>query len=75
MVHPTATELSADASTVSLGLASNLISDAKPKKTKGIMLEEIRYVDYRYYRFLLHPDGDFRMVRSVQLLTPVLTRR
>ncbi|BGP17337.1 hypothetical protein JCM10213_007551 [Rhodosporidiobolus nylandii] len=28
------------------------------------MLEEVKYVDYRYYRFLLHPDGGFRMVRE-----------
>lgn len=28
------------------------------------MLAEIRYIDYRYYRFLLHPDGEFRMVRE-----------
>lgn len=33
------------------------------KKAKGPLLEQVRYIDYRYYRFLLHPDGEFRMVR------------
>lgn len=33
------------------------------------MVEEIRYIDYRYYRFLLHPEGEFRMVRCVHFCT------
>lgn len=35
----------------------------KGRKGKGVMIESIRYVDYRYYRLLLHPEGEFRMVR------------
>ena len=34
------------------------------KKAKGPLVDKIQYVDYRYYRFLLHPEGDFRMVRE-----------
>lgn len=36
---------------------------AKVKKSKGPMVDMLKYVDYRYYRFLLHPEGEFRMVR------------
>ncbi|GAA94241.1 uncharacterized protein L969DRAFT_86359 [Mixia osmundae IAM 14324] len=32
---------------------------------RATMLTEVRYVDYRYYRFLLHPvDNKFRMARD-----------
>lgn len=40
----------------------------KPSKFKaggGPAVEELKFIDYRYYRFLLHPDGMFRMVRYV----------
>lgn len=40
----------------------------KPAKSKaggGPMVEKLTFIDYRYYRFLLHPDGMFRMVRCV----------
>lgn len=33
------------------------------RKNKGPMIDEIKFIDYRYYRFMLHPDGQFRMVR------------
>lgn len=36
---------------------------AKAKKGKGPLVDTLKYVDYRYYRFLLHPEGEFRMVR------------
>jgi cation-transporting ATPase 13A3/4/5 len=44
------------------GVQGNGPSQIK-KKAKGPLLEQVRYIDYRYYRFLLHPDGEFRMVR------------
>ncbi|GAA5905972.1 putative acid anhydride hydrolase [Sporobolomyces salmoneus] len=34
------------------------------RKSKGPMIDEIKFIDYRYYRFMLHPDGQFRMVRD-----------
>ncbi|GAA5929875.1 putative acid anhydride hydrolase [Sporobolomyces koalae] len=34
------------------------------RKNKGPMIDEIKFIDYRYYRFMLHPDGQFRMVRD-----------
>ncbi|GAA6064384.1 hypothetical protein JCM10212_002917 [Sporobolomyces blumeae] len=34
------------------------------RKSKGPMVDEVKFIDYRYYRFLLHPDGQFRMVRD-----------
>ncbi len=34
------------------------------KKAKGPLVDKLQYVDYRYYRFLLHPEGEFRMVRE-----------
>ncbi|GAA6055600.1 hypothetical protein JCM3770_006719 [Rhodotorula araucariae] len=40
---------------------------APKKKAKlggGPSIDELKYLDYRYYRFLLHPDGHFRMVRE-----------
>jgi len=33
------------------------------RKSKGPMIDEVKYIDYRYYRFMLHPDGQFRMAR------------
>ncbi|GAA5848800.1 hypothetical protein JCM8547_006349 [Rhodosporidiobolus lusitaniae] len=30
----------------------------------GPAVSDLKFVDYRYYRFLLHPDGGFRMVRE-----------
>lgn len=35
----------------------------KHKKNGGPTVDELKFVDYRYYRFLLHPDGMFRMIR------------
>ncbi|KAK4050588.1 hypothetical protein OIV83_003314 [Microbotryomycetes sp. JL201] len=37
---------------------------AKLRKVKGPFVDKVSFVDYRYYRFLLHPEGDFRMVRE-----------
>ncbi|GAA5846586.1 hypothetical protein JCM3766R1_007121 [Sporobolomyces carnicolor] len=37
---------------------------AARRKSKGPMIDEIKFIDYRYYRFMLHPDGQFRMVRD-----------
>ncbi|KAL8278174.1 hypothetical protein RQP46_009347 [Phenoliferia psychrophenolica] len=34
------------------------------RKHKGAMVDKVRYIDYRYYRLLLHPEGEFRMVRE-----------
>lgn len=39
------------------------VTAAKAKKGKGPLVDTLKYVDYRYYRFLLHPEGEFRMVR------------
>ncbi|SCV73478.1 BQ2448_7404 [Microbotryum intermedium] len=36
----------------------------KGKKAKGPAITQLQYLDYRYYRFLLHPEGEFRMVRE-----------
>lgn len=36
---------------------------AKVRKFKGVTVDTVRYIDYRYYRLLLHPEGEFRMVR------------
>ncbi|KAM0791677.1 hypothetical protein ACM66B_003953 [Microbotryomycetes sp. NB124-2] len=33
-------------------------------RKKGPMIDQVSFVDYRYYRFMLHPEGDFRMVRE-----------
>lgn len=56
-------ETPANASVLSLGLPALVGVNGKAKKGKGATIEEIRYIDYRYYRFLLHPEGEFRMVR------------
>ncbi len=55
-------------SQLSLGLPALAGTNGKPKNNKGAMIDEIRYIDYRYYRFLLHPEGEFRMVRCVSHL-------
>ncbi|KAK4054952.1 hypothetical protein OIO90_003293 [Microbotryomycetes sp. JL221] len=36
----------------------------KARKIKGPMIDQVHFVDYRYYRFMLHPEGDFRMIRE-----------
>lgn len=65
VLPPTLVEGSeANASVLSLGLPA-LSLNGKAKKSKGLSISAIRFIDYRYYRFLLHPDGDFRMVRYV----------
>ncbi|KAK4701843.1 hypothetical protein P7C70_g4386, partial [Phenoliferia sp. Uapishka_3] len=47
------------------GLTSGTASPLKAsRKFKGVMVETVRYIDYRYYRLLLHPEGEFRMVRE-----------
>ncbi|GAA5992809.1 hypothetical protein JCM10908_001348 [Rhodotorula pacifica] len=42
------------------------VAPKKPSKPKvgGPTVNELKFVDYRYYRFLLHPDGMFRMIRD-----------
>lgn len=67
-MHPsesTGDDANANASLLSLGLPAmdNAGANGKAKRAKGMMIEQIRYIDYRYYRFLLHPEGEFRMVR------------
>lgn len=52
---------SASGSIVNGGVANG--NGIAKKKAKGPLLDKVRYIDYRYYRFLLHPDGEFRMVR------------
>ncbi|GJN90098.1 hypothetical protein Rhopal_003097-T1 [Rhodotorula paludigena] len=49
------------------GTVTPLAGAGTKKKVKlggGPSVSELRFVDYRYYRFLLHPDGQFRMVRE-----------
>ncbi|GAA5825204.1 hypothetical protein JCM11251_006142 [Rhodosporidiobolus azoricus] len=47
------------------GVAAAIAAKKKQKHFgSGPTVEEIKFVDYRYYRFLLHPDGGFRMVRE-----------
>lgn len=68
VVHPNDLPPDGEASVISLGLPAISVDTpamalAKAKKVKGVMVDSIRYVDYRYYRLLLHPEGEFRMVR------------
>ncbi|KDE02331.1 hypothetical protein MVLG_07113 [Microbotryum lychnidis-dioicae p1A1 Lamole] len=43
---------------------SVIATNHKGKKVKGPAITQLQYLDYRYYRFLLHPEGEFRMVRE-----------
>ncbi|GAA5917468.1 hypothetical protein JCM6882_006480 [Rhodosporidiobolus microsporus] len=48
-----------------VGVAATIAAKKKQKQFgAGPTVDEIKFVDYRYYRFLLHPDGGFRMVRE-----------
>lgn len=47
----------------------NPLKVVKPKAKAGPTVEELKFVDYRYYRFLLHPDGMFRMIRCARSLS------
>ncbi|GAA5923044.1 hypothetical protein JCM3775_006234 [Rhodotorula graminis] len=51
-----------------VGNNGHSLAGAAPKKKLkvggGPTVDEIKFLDYRYYRFLLHPDGHFRMVRE-----------
>ena len=58
-----------------VGTNGHGLAGAAPKKKLklggGPTVNEIKFLDYRYYRFLLHPDGHFRMVRCVPFLSIV----
>lgn len=45
------------------GIATGFNPQPSRRKSKGPMIDEIKFIDYRYYRFMLHPDGQFRMAR------------
>ncbi|GAA6043571.1 hypothetical protein JCM8097_005258 [Rhodosporidiobolus ruineniae] len=63
VVHPSSASFS-DAPLPNGNGATANGAGKKKKASQGPMVEEIKYLDYRYYRFLLHPDGGFRMVRE-----------
>ncbi|KAM0753330.1 hypothetical protein T439DRAFT_299617 [Meredithblackwellia eburnea MCA 4105] len=72
VAHPAYTNPEeAEASGVSIGapildgIATQGNGSATPsKKYRGMMVSTVKYIDYRYYRLLLHPEGEFRMVRE-----------
>lgn len=62
-------------SALSLGLPAIAgETNGKAKKLKNTTVTEVRYIDYRYYRLLLHPEGEFRMVRYAVSLGTVTPR-
>ncbi|GAA6025566.1 hypothetical protein JCM11491_003215 [Sporobolomyces phaffii] len=51
------------------GIATGFNPQPSRRKSKGPMIDEIKFIDYRYYRFMLHPDGQFRMARDWKDIT------
>ncbi|GAA5922543.1 hypothetical protein JCM1841_006194 [Sporobolomyces salmonicolor] len=71
VIHPKQSALNSDedgdtSQTLANGTGSGVATPTSRRKPKigGPAVEEVKFVDYRYYRFLLHPDGSFRMVRE-----------
>ncbi|BGP41120.1 hypothetical protein JCM10449v2_005089 [Rhodotorula kratochvilovae] len=73
VAHPSPAALADDAGSLAGGTSGTATpvgtgpAAAPKKKVKvggGPTVDELKFVDYRYYRFLLHPDGHFRMVRE-----------
>ncbi|GAA6024141.1 hypothetical protein JCM10207_001596 [Rhodosporidiobolus poonsookiae] len=66
VVHPSSASLSLSGGDTPLGngAGNGAAGKKKPKFGAGPTVDEVKFVDYRYYRFLLHPDGGFRMVRE-----------
>ncbi|GAA5912394.1 hypothetical protein JCM5296_001717 [Sporobolomyces johnsonii] len=71
VIHPKQPALDGDedgdtSQTLANGPGSGAVTPTSRRKPKmgGPVVEEVKFIDYRYYRFLLHPDGSFRMVRE-----------
>ncbi|CEQ42827.1 SPOSA6832_04672 [Sporobolomyces salmonicolor] len=78
VIHPKQSALNSDedgdtSQTLANGTGSGVATPTSRRKPKigGPAVEEVKFVDYRYYRFLLHPDGSFRMVRCASFASAV----